>query len=68
MKEFCLIILLAYFGFRLLMGLFVIHNWDTPKFKEEREKTGNNNINQYYHGVIENILLILISSMLYGLQ
>ena len=66
MKEFYLVILMMYFGYRLLMGVIVLYNWNTPEMIKVRKAAENSNINDYYQGVLENILLLIATYLLYA--
>jgi len=65
MKEFCLIILLVYFGYRLFMGFIVVYNWNTPEMIELRKEDDNDDINVYYKGIMENLVLMSVTYLLY---
>lgn len=67
MKDFCVIILLVYFGYKLFMGFIVVYNWNSPTMLEVRKEDDNvDNINIYYTGMMENLILMAVSFLLYS--
>lgn len=64
MKEFCLGILMLYFGIKLVFGFISLSKWDNSDFVESA-KILNITKQQMVNGVVEHLIMIIISISLY---
>ena len=65
MKEFCLIVLVAYFGFKILMVFLSLVNWNSPHHIEARTQLGITSPEPFFKGLIEHIIMLVLVITLY---